>query len=410
MRHEVVLKGQNTSRHKPAFIAMQTVLCLLPVAVLVSSCGGDGSSSASSPILQVGMQRQYTGTATRTVVYADPSASQQNNTLEYTFTETQNVQSAPAGAAGDFDVHSEFAYTIVEDPGVGTVPLSQTADNYENLVSSAGTQMIVNLGQQAVVVSNDETADALGDGPYTATSTTTSAYTTPRDNVSYPLQTGATATVPQSETQTIVFTEVNASGSAPSNGSNVGYTQTRTENDDGSYSYQINYVNGNTSSRVLNADGSGSQTSVGATSTTETTVGLPVAENGVNVIPVAVTSGAAQTTVNYSAADWYPGSGMPSAPLVLATRSVIGPTSTLPSDCSAAVVRPGVYEIDTTTTSLNPLSAAYSTTMTRNFSASDGASVCQLSTETASSYDLRTGVLVSTTTTVTTTVLSMINY
>ena len=409
MRHEIELKDQNMSRLKPAFIAVKTALCLLPV-VLVSSCGGDGSSSASSPILQIGMQRQYSGTVTRTVVYADPSATQQNNTLEYTFTESQNVQSAPVGAAGDFDVHSVYAYTVVEDPGVGTVPVSQTADNYENLVTSGGTQMIVNLGQQAVAVSNDETANALGDGPYTATSTTTSTYTTPRDNVSYPLQTGATATVPQSASQTILFTEVNPSGSAPSNGSNVGYTETRTENDDGSYSYDITYVNGNTASRMQNSDGSGSQTSVGATSTTETTVGLPVADSGGSVIPVAVTSGAAQTTVNYSAADWYPGNGAPSSPLVLSTRSVLGATSTLPSDCSAAVLRPGIYEIDTTTSSLNPLSAAYSTTMTRNFSAADGASVCQLSTETASSYDLRTGVLVSTTTTVTTTVLSVINY
>jgi hypothetical protein len=293
------------------------------------------------------------------------------------------------------------------DRGGGNEP---TADNYANLVTSGGAQMIVNLGQQAVVVSNDETANALGDGPYTATSTTNSTYTTPRDNVSYPLQTGATATVPQSASQTILFTEVNPSGTAPSNGSNVGYTETRTENDDGSYSYDIDYVNGNTASRMLNSDGSGSQTSVGATSTTETTVGIPVADNNVNAIPVSVTSGVAQTTVNYSAADWYPGNGTPSSPLVLSTRSVIGPTSTLPSDCSAAVLRPGVYEIDTTTTNLNPLSAAYSTTMTRNFSAADGASVCQLSTETASSYDLRTGVLVSTTTTVTNTVLSVINY
>ena len=412
MKHAVVLQGRKTSRQGYSLCSSKMMLRLLPLAVLVSSCGGgDDSSSPPAPILQVGMQRQYTGTTTRTVVYATPSTTQQNNTLEYTFAESQSVQQAATGAPGDFDVHTEYTYTVVQDPGVGMVPISETSDTYEDLLTSAGTQTVTTLGQQVVAVSNDETSNALGDGPYTATSTTTSSYTTPRDGFPYPLQSGATLTVPQSETETISFTDVNGGGSSPSNGSDVGYTLTRTENDDGSFSYTSDYVNGSTSARLLNADGSGSQTFTSATSTTETTVGAPAAANGVYTIPISVAVDSTQTTTtNYSAADWYPGNGAPNSPLVLATRTVVGPTSTLPSGCDGAMQLPGVYEIDTTTTNLNPIGSSYSNTTTRNFSAADGASVCQLSTETVSSYNLHTGALVSTTTTTTATLCDIVEH
>jgi hypothetical protein len=262
-----------------------------------------------------------------------------------------------------------------------------------------------------VTVSNDETSNAPGTGPYTATTTTTSTYPTPRDNFPYPLQTGATATVSQAETQTITFTDVNADGSSPSNGSDIGYTMSRTENDDGSFSYQTIYVNNTSFSRTLNSDGSGSELYKGATSSTTTTVGVPTADDGVNTIPVIVTvASTATSTKNYSATDWYPSKGAANSPLVLETRTVVGPATTLPSECTGAVLRPNIYEVDTTTTSLNPMGPSYTETTARNFNAADGASVCQLSTETATSYDLYTGALVSTTTTVTTTLLSMINY
>jgi hypothetical protein len=291
------------------------------------------------------------------------------------------------------------------------VPISESVDNYENLLTSGETQTVSSVGEQVVTVSNDETSDALGNGPYTATTTTSSTYPTPRDNFPYPLQTGATATVSQAEAQTITFTDVNAGGSPPSNGSDVGYTLSRTENDDGSFSYQTAYVNGNSFSRTLNSDGSGNQSYQGAASSTTTTVGVPAADNGLNTIPVTVTVESTNTTTtNYSAVDWYPNKGMPNSPLVLETRTVVGPVSTLPSACNGAVVQPNIYEVDTTTTSLNPLGPSYTETTTRNFNAGNGASVCQLSTEIATSYDLYTGALVSTTTTVTTTLLSMINY
>jgi hypothetical protein len=411
MRHAVWLQDGKEGWRAQASSAGKIALLFVPLTVLVASCGGSGDgSSPSSPILEVGMQRQYTGTTTRSVVYAVPTASLQNNTLIYTVVQTQTVQGS-TDAPADFDVHADYAYTVVQDPGVGTVPTSESVDTYENLLISGDTQTVSTVGQKIVSVSNDETSNALVNGPYTETSTTTSEYQTPRDNFSYPLQTGATMTSPQSETQTIVFTDVNASGSAPSNGTNVGHTITRSENDDGSYAYQTAYVNGSSSSRTQNADGSGTQTSTNATTSSTTTVSLPATVNGVSSIPISVSVDSAKsTTTDYAAADWYPGGGAPSSPLVLETKKVIGPTSTLPSDCNGAVLRPNIYEIDTTTTNLNPIGASYSSTSTRNFSAADGASICQLSTETAWSYDLDTGGLVSTTTTTTTVVLSAINY
>ena len=118
-------------------------LRLLPVALLLSACGGGDNQGGSSlsPILQVGMQRQYSGTATRTIVYANPTTSSPNNTLVYTFTETQNVLQAENNPTASFDVHTDYTYSVVQDPGVGTVPISQSVDNYENLLVSGNSQM-----------------------------------------------------------------------------------------------------------------------------------------------------------------------------------------------------------------------------------------------------------------------------
>jgi hypothetical protein len=412
VKHAVVSQNWNMGPLGQASSIGKVALRLLPLAVLVSSCGGGGGGGESTSLLQVGMQRQYTGTTTRSVVYEDPTATNVNNTLVYTFTENQTVQQAATGAPADFDVHSDYTYTVVTDPGVGTVPISQTVDAYDNLQVADGNQTVISFGQNVVAVSNDETSNALGGGPYTETSTTATTYTTPRDNFPYPLQTGATMTTPQSETQTTTFTDLNATNDPPPDGSDVGYTMNRTENADGSFTYKSTYVNGNTYSRTQNSDGSGSETFTTATGTTATTVGVPVTADGTSTIPIVRTVIAkTAAATNYSAADWYPGTdGAPSSPLVLVSRTVVGPTSTLPAECTGAVVQPYIYEIDTTTTNLSTVGASYSTTTQRNFSAGNGASVCELSTEVSSSYDLLTGALTATTTTTTTTILASINY
>ena len=414
MKHAVVLSDRSVGSTGQAWSVARIALCLLPFAAIVSACGGGSGGSASNqvtPIVAIGQQRQYLGTATRSVVYANPTATQQNNTLKYTYVENQTVQQPAAGAPGSFDVQSSYTYTVVQDPGVGVVPISQTVDTYENLLTSSDSQQVEGLGSMTVTVSDDETSNALGNGPYAETSTTTATFKTPRDNLSYPLQTGATQIVPQSETESVAFTDVNASGAAPSNGTNVGYTITRTENDDGSFTYQQANVNGTTFSRTQNSDGSGSQTYTGATSSTDWTLGVPVMNNGLNTIPVSETVNATTTTTtNYSAAECYPNNGQPSSPLVLETRNVIGPASSPPSECTGAVLRPGIYEVDTTTNSLSPWGPTYTMTTARNFAAADGASICTVTTEVESAYGLDTGDLVSTTTTTTVLYLNSINY
>jgi hypothetical protein len=391
-------------------------LRLLPPTLLLSACGGGGpggyyQGGGPTPILAVGMQRQYVGTATRAVVYANPTATTPNNTLVYSFTENQTVMQGNASA--DFDVHSDYTYDVTQDPGVGTVPISQSVDNYENLLISGNTQMTSTVAQNSTVVSNDETSNALGGGPYTETTTTSSTYPSPRDSFSYPLQTGATMDVPQSSSQNITFTDVNASSAAPPNGSNVGYTRTRTENDDGSFSYQTAYVDGNSLDMTESADGGGNYTFTSATATTTTTLALPDVSGGTGTLPVTRSSVSASTgattNTSYTAADWYPNAGLPNSPLVLQAETVVGPASSLPSQCDGAILRPNIYEIDTTTTSQDTISPSYSVTTTRAFNA-DGVTVCSLSQETSYAYDLLTGELVSTTTTQTQTLLNAINY
>jgi hypothetical protein len=198
------------------------LLPLLPIAALLAACGSGGSGdnpgnpTTLGPILQVGMQRQYVGTTTRAIVYTNPTTALPNNTLVYSFIENQSVLQAASNAPANFNVQTTYTYSIVQDPGVGTVPIAQTVDNYENLLVSGNTQMTTTLAQQTVVTSNDETSNALGGGPYTETTTTTSTFPTARNGFSFPLQAGATMTVPQSSLQNINFSDVNASGTAPS--------------------------------------------------------------------------------------------------------------------------------------------------------------------------------------------------
>lgn len=396
----------------------KTELSLVSVAVLLSACGGGGGSSDGTvpppvtvtPILQVGMQRQFEGATIRTVVYANPSGNDQNNTLAYSYTENQTVLAAPANAPGYFDINSVYAYTITQDPGLGSVPLAQTVDDYRNLVVSGSNQYTIDLGQNATTIANDETANTLGGGPYTQTTVTAQTYPTARYSLTYPLITGAVNTIPQSLLQTINFTDLNASSVAPPTNFNYGYTRNRTQNNDGSFSYQQTGVTGINQTYTANSDGSGTSVIAnGITATTTTnTVGLPIQSNGFYTIPVNVLiSGATSSNIDYLAFDWYP-ANVPSSPLVLSTQTVAGPVSTLPSACNGALFQPDMVEVDTTTTNLNTLGANYSVTTTQTIN-SNGVAVCTLTNETSTSYSLKTGAVYSTTTTQTTAILTAIN-
>lgn len=386
------------------------ILYCAPVALIVTACGGGGGSDssgtpASSPLLQVGMQRQYSGSVTRSVTYTTPTATNPNSTLAYTFTEVQKVLQAPANAPASFDINSAYTYTITQDPGSVVVPVSESTDDYRNLTVLGATQFTTDFGQTTTTVDSDEISNALGNGPFTQTTTTVATYPTPRQGFAYPLQAGAKLTVPQSSAEKITFSDVNAAGAAPSNGSNVGYSTSRTESDDGAYNFQRTYLNGLLDVYQQNSDGSGTTTATSATATTSTSVSIPVLGSGVYTIPVTRNISSPASNKSYSAADWYPGGGPVTTPLVSATQAVVGATTSLPPQCSAALVQPNMFEIDSTTNSLNPISSSFSTTTTRAFVA-NGTTVCSLAETTANSYALLTGALVSTTTTQTTTVLT----
>ena len=402
----------------PETLTCQTLrlLAVLPAVLVISACGGGGGGSSSTgqttPILQAGMQRLYSGSATRTVVYATPTSSSPNNTLTYSFTEVQNVLQAPASAPASFDINSVYAYKVTLDPGTGTVPVSQVVDDYRNLVVTGSSQATSDVAQNSTVLNSDESANALGGGPFVQTTVTASTYTTPRPGLSYPLQTAAVLTVPQSAVQQISFGDLNLSGAAPSDGSNVAYTNARTQANDGSFSFRRVYVNGNVDSYTENSNGSASYTAVTASGSTTTTVGVPVMANGVYTIPVNRTVlSSSPSTKNYSAADWYAGAALPATPLIQQTETVVGPVSSLPTQCNGALAQPNMYEIDTTTNNLNTTNGTYSVTTTRAFSSSSkGVTVCTLTNEVSSVYAVLTGALTSTTTTQTTSLLAALNY
>jgi len=389
---------------------------LAPIVILLSACGGGGHgyyggnpNNQPAPILQVGMQRHYTGTATRSVVYTNPTATEPDNTLAYSFNESQNVLPAPYNVPAYFDVNSVYTYTVTQDPGVGVVPISQTVDDYKNLYFSGPNQTTSETAQKSLTVSNDETANALGGGPYTQTTSTNSTYPTARSGLTFPLLTGETNPIPQSSNQTITFTDLNAAGSAPPNGSNIGYTRTRTQNNDGSFSFQQTGVTGNTETLTENSNGSASYTITGAASSNSTTIGIPVLASGVYTIPVnRTTTSSAPVNTNYTATDWYPGNALVPTPLIVENQTVIGPVATLPAQCNGAFVQPDMFEVDTNTTNLNTVNGSYTVTATQAYN-SNGVAVCTLTTSTANVYSLDTGALFSTTTTQTTTLLTSLN-
>ena len=411
------------SRASAAIRSNKTFIAIACVTLLLSACGGgdlsvgvdvpigpSGSGTPNvAPLLQAGMQRQFAGSVVRVVTYAMPDATHINNTLAYTFNQTQNVLQAPASAPANFDLNSTYTYTITQDPGTGSVPIAQTVDDYRDLYLDKYGQYTVDVAQTSSAIASDETANALGGGPYQQTTQTSTNYTTPRAGLYFPLQSGDSITLPQSYTQTVSFTNTNSANVAPPNNVNQAYTRSRTEYDDGAFFYQQNNANGSSVAVTQHSDGTGSITSANATNSTTHSVGLPSLLNGGYTIPItsAVTS-STSTITNYAALDWYPSGALPNEPLVSETQTVVGPVSSLPAQCSGALVLPNVMQINTVTTSLNTVQSSYSTTNTQSFN-SNGITLCSLSTQTTNSYSLETGLLFSTTVTTTNLVLTASN-
>jgi len=414
MKQSICRAGQLSLNPLSGIFNRVSLIPLASVALLLSACGGGGSDSGSGqtivtppPILQVGMQRQYVGTTTQSVVYANPTGTQQNYTLAYSTTRSLSVLQAASNAPAPFDVHSDYTYTLTQDPGVGSVPISETVDAYENLIVSGSGQAASTVAETTTTVENDETSNALGGGPYTSISTSNFTYPTPQIGFFFPLQTGATLSVPQAYVNNFTFSDLNASGMAPPNGQNLAYTGVETQNIDGSFTTQRTRTNGVSLGTTVNSNGSASFWSTGGNNVYTTTIGVPVSANGAYTIPVnyAVTAPTASNT-NYTATDWYPGNGLPTTPLRTVTETVIGPTASLPAACNGALVQSDMVEVDTTENILNPAGSATVST-TRSFN-SNNVAVCSLVQTTGYTYNVYTGALSTTTTTQSTTMLAAI--
>ena len=283
MKQSIYTVDQLSRNPLSEIFSRMTFIPFASITLLLSACGGGSGSDSGSgqtvvtppPILQVGMQRQYVGTTTQSVAYVNPTGTQKNYTLAYTSTRLLNVLQAPADAPAPFDVHSVYTYTLTQDPGVGSVPISETVDAYQNLVVSGSGQAASTVAETTTTVQNDETSNALGGGPYTSISTSNFTYPTPQTGLFYPLQTGATLSVPQAYVNNFTFSDLNAGGMTPPNGQNVGYTGMEIQNSDGSFTTRRTRANGVALGTTVNSNGSASFWSTGGTNVYTTTIGVP---------------------------------------------------------------------------------------------------------------------------------------
>lgn len=415
--NDKAMKNTMNIAMQDANLSLKALVPLVSAAVLLSACGGGGGNSgkpsggggSSNPnaILKVGTQRQYVGTTTRNVVYANPTAGEKNNTLSFNFIETTKVLQAPASSGAAFDVQGNYVYTVTKDPGTGTVPVSETIDSYQNLITNGGTQATSTVGELVHEVATDESANALGNGPFTATTVTSYTYPAAIPGPSYPLRSGTSLPLPATEVLNISFKDVNASGKAPSSGG-VAYTSKLTKNSDGSYATLTNWANGATASEDVNSNGSATFSSTNGPASFTTTIGQPAMVNGAYRIPVNyhVTSPTASNS-NFSAVDWYPGNAQANAPMTSHTKTIIGAVATLPSACKGALTQPNMFEIDTADSILST-AGTYEVNKVQSYT-SNGVEVCAISQRTVTDYNVYSGAVESTTTTQSVGMLKSIN-
>jgi len=378
--------------------------------LVLSACGGNGGSSPSprpsvtvSPVLVPGTVAQYSGTDIITHVFPNPTGTQANYTAGYTFKLTRTVENATAGAPAALDVNAVAAYTTTQDPGTGVTKVSTTTDTFENQAAVSGGTSISELASKSVATGIDESAGALGGGPFTKVVTTTTAYASPLSIAVYPLVAGASVSEPVGRTVTTAATDAN--GGTPDTATTFDTSSTDTINSDGSYTFSQQLSNGESQTTVESSDGSGTINATGPLYTLSDTIGVPANPGTGFTIPITtykqyVTTGATPaptaTTLAFSAADWYPGNAAPIAPFETDTVTVKGAATTLPSACAGAIAEPNVFEIDTSEATLN-IDASYETESQQSFT-SNGTPVCVLRTITTSAYALTTGVLSQTTT------------
>jgi len=383
--------------------AVKTVLSLASASVLLSACGGGGGGSATSnppgggsgnqpsvptSLLEVGLQSQYSGTTVYS--YANiPTAPGLEGSTTTSFTEQVKMLAAPAGSDASYDVQTITNYntTASSDPSYAPLAGTTTLDTYKNLVTQGSTQHVETVGSKSTDI---ESTQAI---------ITTISYPTPIPGESYPLQTGASLSLPVAQVFNSVSETVKSASDLTPTGAYIDTTQYTRKADSSKSGTEVVTQTGQpnyTNSITINADSSGTFTD----GTNSAAVGVPV-NTGVNAviytIPVTVSFGApgtAVTTNNYNAPDWYPGNNVPSSPLVTASKTVVGAVTTLPTGCKGALVLPNMFEIDTKETDLEPLKteqiASYTVTTAQAF-VSNGVVVCSLKQQVETDYSLSNG-------------------
>jgi len=368
----------------------------------IAACGGTGTSgppppvSTATPLLVAGTVANYSGTDTIAHAYQSPSAGQTNYTEAYTFVEVSTLEASASGAAAPFDLNNVTTFTTTEAPAAGTQKQKTTVDDYESQTPSGATVTIAMAASKTVAVGTDVSAGATGSGPYTITTTTSTTDTTPFTTGIFPLVTGAVYQEPFAKTTTTTTTDVNAGGQGPANAYVTLGSQTIAN--DGSYTRTDQFSNGEQLSFVESSNGSAQVQESGPLFTLAETIGVPVAGNAGDTIPVSQTYQPATlgptpaptaTARAFAAADWYPGAALPPQPLSNETVTVKGPVSALPAACSGALSEPSVVELDLALTSLN-VSGSYQTETQQRF-AYNALNVCILRTTTTQNYSVTTG-------------------
>ena len=387
-------------------------------AIAIAACSTNGNNNGVSPViptatptvtptiapvLAAGKVTKYSGTDVTSFVYANPGPHQANYTAGYSFAQVGTVSAAPAGAPAPFDLNVATTYTTTQVPTTGNQHISQTIDNYESQTLSGASYTVALVGSKAVTVDTDLAAVAGGGGPYTATSTITTTYVTPRLVGVYPLVAGNVTTANLARNVATSTTDVSAGGTQPTGAFPLSVAQSFAN--DGSTTRTQQLSDGEQDVFTETPSGTASENETGPLYLLQTTIGLPVLAAAGYTIPNTwarqdVQSGPTAPPTfkprSQNAADWYPGAALPPQPLALDTLTVKGPATTLPAGCSGAVLEPNIVEVDAAQTSLN-VNGTYEKQTQQQFD-SNGTLVCVLRTTTTSSYNNNTGVLLVTAT------------
>jgi hypothetical protein len=332
------------------------------------------------------------GAETLVRTYASPGPTTPNFTAAYSIAETTSVNAAPQGAPAAFDLNTVANYTVTRAPLVGEATATVTTDTYQNQIVSGSSLVVQTAGSKSVTIGDDVTADANGGGPYAETENSSTLYATPQTVGTYPLVAGTSYTQPIARKVSSTTNIANGGGAQPPS---TTYTTSanQTYNADGSYAFTLTLSNGDSQQTSQSSNGTAALNETGPVQTLQETISQPANLGSGNVIPVTVVrQTAAQpspTTKTYSAADWYPGGGLPTIPFDLLNVTVKGPASSLPSACAGAGSFPNIVEVDQTETTLN-LFGSLVTTQQQRFD-SYGLAVCRLTTATTTDYSIETG-------------------